>query len=157
MSGKPSLSNPATLLATWFGAGLAPIAPGTVGSAAALPFAVVIAWLAGPPWLLPAAALVFLVGVWAAGAYAKRIGVSDPGPVVIDEVAGQFITLAFVPLDPVLYALGFFLFRAADIFKPFPANWADRTVEGGLGVMLDDVFAAVYSALALWLIHHYVW
>ena len=68
---------------------------------------------------------------------------------VIDEVAGQWLTLAPFAPDPVTYLVGFVLFRAADIVKPWPANWADRELDGGLGVMLDDIFAGIYAGLAL--------
>ncbi|MGB8841167.1 MAG: phosphatidylglycerophosphatase A, partial [Aliidongia sp.] len=79
---------------------------------------------------------------------------SDPQIIVIDEVVGQFLTLVVTPPDPLFYALGFLLFRAADILKPWPASWADRSVKGGLGVMLDDVLAAVYAAAVLWGVLH---
>lgn len=79
----------------------------------------------------------------------------DPGPVVIDEVAGQWLTLALVPPDWLYYVLGFALFRLADIFKPWPASWADKKVDGGLGVMLDDVLAAVYSGGTLFALYHW--
>jgi phosphatidylglycerophosphatase A len=146
--------HPAALLATWFGTGLMPIASGTWGSAAALPFAYAILRAGGPergPWLLGAAALVvFAVGVWAADIYARRAGVGDPGAIVIDEVAAQFLTLTVAPPRLLELALGFLLFRLFDVVKPWPANWADRTVKGGFGVMLDDVFAGIYAALVLW-------
>ncbi len=142
----PALS---TLLATWFGAGLLPRAPGTWGSAAALPFAWGLHALGGAALLGLATVAVFVVGVWAARCYAARDGHSDPGPVVIDEVAGQWATLLPVAPDPLLYAAGFVLFRIADIAKPWPASWADRHVKGGLGIMLDDILAASYAAAAL--------
>ncbi len=143
--------HPAAWLATWFFTGLMPTAPGSWGSLAALPFAWAIAvWLS--PWaLLPAAAAVFLLGVWAANTYMRHGGAHDPGAIVIDEVAGQWLTLAAVPPDPVLYGLGFVFFRAADIVKPWPVGWLDRHVEGGLGVMMDDMLAGVYAGAALWL------
>lgn len=141
--------HPAFLISTWFGAGLMPVAPGTWGSAAAVPFAWLIAWLGGP-WVLLAASLVaFAVGVWAAEVYGRHAGIKDASPIVIDEVAGQWLTLVPAPLDPIIYLAGFLLFRLADIVKPWPANWADRALDGGLGVMLDDIFAGLYAALAL--------
>lgn len=140
------LRSPAGLLATWFGAGLLPVAPGTWGSAAALPAAWAIAWWGGWGALLAAAGLVFLIGWWASAVVERRLGTHDSGLIVVDEVAGQWLTLVPCPLDPVLYAAGFLLFRAADIAKPWPASWADRHVGGGLGVMLDDILAAIYAA-----------
>jgi phosphatidylglycerophosphatase A len=80
----------------------------------------------------------------------------DPGAVVIDEVAGQWLTLAIAPLDPLAFLLGFVLFRVADVLKPWPASWLDRRVGGAFGVMIDDVAAALYAggilAIVLWLL-----
>jgi phosphatidylglycerophosphatase A len=142
--------HPAALLATWFGVGLLPKAPGTWGSLAALPFAWFIRDGFGAVGLAVAAAGFFVVGLWAASVYIHRAGEADPGAVVIDEVAGQWLVLVMVPPDLVLYAAGFVLFRIADIFKPWPASWIDRTVKGGLGVMLDDTAAALYAGVALY-------
>jgi phosphatidylglycerophosphatase A len=142
--------DPAFLLATWFGIGYAPVAPGTWGSLAALPFAWGIAAWAGSWALVPAAALLFAAGCVASTRVIAAGRQSDPQIIVIDEVVGQFLTLAVTPPDPLGYALGFLLFRAADILKPWPASWADRSVKGGLGVMLDDVLAALYAAAVLW-------
>lgn len=148
--------HPAFWISTWFGSGLLPIAPGTWGSLFALPFAWAIQAYAGP-WALAAAALLaFLAGCWASSIYAQRSRMSDPGPVVIDEVAGQWLTLAAIPADIGLYVLGFLLFRMADIFKPWPANLADRQVKGGLGIMLDDIIAAIYAGAVLYLVSRWV-
>lgn len=149
-------SAPAKLLATWFGAGLAPKAPGTWGSVAALPFAWAIQTWAGSAALVLAASLLFLVGWAASNRLVNTMGIKDPQIIVVDEVVGQWLTLACGPVSIPAYLIGLLLFRAADITKPFPASWADRKVEGGLGVMLDDVFAAVYSGLGLWLIDRVV-
>jgi len=150
---NPSLRDPGVLMATWFGSGLLPKAPGTWGSLAALPFAWLIAETAGPIGLAVGTLLVFVVGVWASNVYVRQSGGDDPGPVVIDEVAGQWMTLAAVPVDVRYYLVGFILFRLADIFKPWPASWADRSVKGGLGIMLDDVLAAIYSGGALYAVY----
>lgn len=147
----PSL-HPAALLATWFGAGLLPRAPGTWGSLAALPFAWVIAELFGQAALLIAAAVVFFVGWWAAEQVGRASGVGDEGSIVIDEVAGQWLTLAVAPPTAVAYVLGFLLFRLFDITKPWPASTAERRLPGGLGVMADDIVAAVYAAAVLYLL-----
>lgn len=137
--------HPASIACTWFGAGLLPGAPGTWGSAAALPFAWILALWGGPAALLAAAVACFAAGWWASAAYVRLTGIDDPGEIVIDEVAGQWLVLAFVPPEPLLYLAGFAIFRVLDIWKPFPANWADRTIEGGLGVMTDDALAALYG------------
>jgi phosphatidylglycerophosphatase A len=150
------LRHPATLIATWFGSGLMPWAPGSWGSLAALPFAWVIGRFGGGPGLVLAAAILFLLGWWASNVAISGSGVADPGAVVVDEVVGQWLTLSVAPVDPLAYAVGFLLFRLFDIWKPFPASWADRRVKGGLGIMLDDVFAGIYAAFLLGLGRYYL-
>ena len=140
----------AKILSTWFGAGLLPKAPGTWGSLAALPCAWVIVSWGGVSALAAATVIVSLVGWWAADIYVRHTGIADPSEVVIDEVAGQWLTLLVVPPDPLLYVAGFALFRLFDIRKPWPVGWADRTIPGGLGVMVDDLFAGLYAALFLY-------
>jgi phosphatidylglycerophosphatase A len=133
------------IIGTWFWSGLIRPAPGTFGSAAALPFAAAIALASSPKMLLPAALILFLVG-WAASARIVRVtGIDDPQSVVIDEVVGIFITLSMVPVRPLSYAIGFLAFRLFDIVKPFPVGLADRRIGGGFGVMLDDAIAAAYA------------
>jgi phosphatidylglycerophosphatase A len=137
------------LLGAWFGAGFLPITPGSWASFIALPIAWAISWLWGTPGLAAAAGLAFAVGWWAAAAVAKASNREDPSVVVIDEIAGQWLVLLPAPLDPLAYASAFVLFRAFDIWKPWPVRWADRRVRGGLGIMLDDLLAAVYAILGL--------
>jgi phosphatidylglycerophosphatase A len=144
------LWHPAVLLATGFGTGLLPIAPGSWGALAALPFAWAIRSLSGIAGLAVAAGIAFAAGWWAAAIVAKASAVKDPGAIVIDEVAGQWLVLVPAPLDPLPYALAFLLFRIFDIWKPWPARWADRHVKGGLGIMLDDLLAALYAVALLW-------
>ena len=105
--------------------------------------------LFGLAGLAAAAAVIFFIGWWAAGIVAKASAVDDPGAVVIDEVAGQWAVLLASPREPLPYALAFVLFRVFDTWKPWPAGWADRHVTGGLGIMLDDLVAAVYAILVL--------
>ena len=145
---RPPLWRVSSLIATWFGAGLLPKVPGTWGSLAALPFAWLIVWAGGPVALACATAVAFGIGWWASEIYAKAR--SDPGDVVIDEVAGQWLVLIVIPLDFGLYALGFALFRLADITKPWPANWAEQRLPGGLGIMADDIIAGVYAGVVVW-------
>ena len=143
----------AVLVATMFGAGRTPIVPGTVGTLAAVPLAVLAQRLL-PDWgLLAAAAGVALVGVWASGVTARVMAVRDPGPVVIDEVAGYFVTILFLPAALwtrpwTVVLLGFVLFRGMDIIKPQPARWAEG-LPGGWGIVADDLIAGVYANLAL--------
>ncbi len=145
---------PAFLIATCFGIGFLPKAPGTWGSLAALPFAWVIVHFGGWPALLAAILIVFLAGWWASAKLSASSGILDPGFVVVDEVAGQWLVLAAAPLDPVYYGAGFLLFRLFDIWKPWPANWADRTIKGGLGIMADDILAGIYGLVILAAVSH---
>lgn len=148
---RPSLANPAVLLATVLGIGFLPKAPGTWGSLAALPLGWWIISSGGPTALVGAIVVVLAVGVWACAGYATATGTHDAGACVIDEVAGQWIVLLVVPLDPIFYAGAFIAFRLFDIIKPWPTGWIDRNVHGGLGVMLDDVLAGMQGAAVMWL------
>lgn len=150
-----SFWHPATLIATWFGTGLLPRMPGTWASLAALPFAWVIARELGPVGLGAAAVLAFLLGWWACRVLAAKGLDGDPGIVVIDEVAGQWLALVAVAPTPLGYVTGFALFRFFDILKPWPVDWAERRVTGPLGIMLDDVLAGLYAAVGLAIIFFY--
>jgi phosphatidylglycerophosphatase A len=123
--------------------------PGTWGSLAALPFAWAIRAASGETGLAAAVVIIFAAGCWAAAKIAKASASKDPHAVVIDEVAGQCLVLLLSQLDPLSYSAGFLLFRVFDIRKPWPVCWADRRVPRGFGIMLDDLLAAVYAALAL--------
>ena len=139
-------------VATVFGLGRLPAAPGSWASFAALPPAWAIVW-AGGPWALGAAALlVGIAGCRAASRYERGTGKRDASEIVVDEVAGQWLVLATLPLDPLAYALGFAAFRLFDIAKPPPVGWIERRVSGGPGVMADDVAAAAYAAALLHLV-----
>ncbi len=142
-----ALGHPALVLGTWFDAGLLPVMPGTWRPLAALLGAWVIRSRCGVTGLAIAAAIVLAVGCWAAGTISKTSGARDPGAVVIDEVAALWMVLLAAPLDPVSYAAAFLLFHLFDIWKPWPAAEIDRRVRGGLGIMLDDLLAAVYPVL----------
>jgi phosphatidylglycerophosphatase A len=137
----------ATAVATAFGSGFSPLAPGTAGSAVGLllfwPLAA-LAW----PWQLGAAAALLLVGSLAAGRVARRVGRKDPGIVVVDEVVGQWVALAALPFTPATAAAGFLLFRVLDVVKPWPARDLER-LPGGWGIMADDVAAGIYAHLVL--------
>jgi len=150
------LHHPAALLATWGGTGLLPRAPGTWGSLAALPFAWVLLAFGGWITLLIATLLVTVAGTWAADRYERAQGSKDPGAIVVDEVAGQWLCLLPAALDPASFAVAFVAFRLFDILKPWPARLIDRRLGGGLGVMLDDIVAGLY-ALALMLLWRGWW
>lgn len=149
---RPPAFSPAMIAATWFGCGLAPKAPGTVGSLGALPAAWLILVYGGWSWLAVAAVAATVLGIVATAAVLKRSSVKDPSFVVIDEVAGQWIALLPAGLDPVLFVAGFLAFRLFDIWKPWPISWADRAVPGALGVMLDDLIAGAFAAALVYAI-----
>lgn len=148
--------HPAWWVCTWSGVGLLPKFPGTWGSLAALPFAWVILDLWGPLGLLIATGAVTALGIWAAGIFCDRSGQNDPQVIVVDEVAGQWLALCAATLSTGDFALGFILFRIFDILKPWPASWADRSLHGGWGVMLDDVAAGAYAALCLLAVRYFI-
>jgi phosphatidylglycerophosphatase A len=142
------LSHPAHFLALGFGAGLLPKAPGTWGTLVALP----IAWATLQHSFMVSAAgclVALLIGPWVCGLAGKNLGVSDHGGIVWDEIVAMWGVLLVTPLHPVWWVAAFALFRLFDIWKPFPVGWADRTVKGGLGVMLDDVLAAAWAVLCI--------
>ena len=139
--------HPAIVVGTWFWSGLLPVTPGTWGSLAALPFAWAIEGRWGAGGLVLGAAIVFAAGYWAASVIVAASGVDDPGAIVVDEVAAQWLVLAVAPRSVAIYAVAFFLFRVTDILKPWPASWADRKLPGALGVMLDDILSAFYAAV----------
>ncbi len=143
------LSHPATLIASGLGIGLLRGAPGTWASLAALPCAWLIRGAGGATALAIAAAIAFFGGWWAAARVTSATPASDPGWVVIDEIAAQWLVLLAVPQQPWLYAAAFLAFRLFDIWKPFPVSWCDRSVKGGLGVMLDDIAAAIYALVLI--------
>ncbi|MGD1880092.1 MAG: phosphatidylglycerophosphatase A [Kiloniellaceae bacterium] len=147
----PSPWLPSSLLATWFGAGLLPWAPGTWGSLAALPFGWALFRFTGPLGLAVATVAVFVIGLWAAQGYERVAAVKDPGAIVIDEVAGQWLTIIAAGLVPNGLTvpgllLAFLSFRIFDVAKPWPVSWADRHLKGAFGVMVDDIIAGIYAA-----------
>jgi phosphatidylglycerophosphatase A len=143
------LRNPFVLFATGLGSGLSPFAPGTVGSALALPiwwFA--LADLAPLPQLAVVAALA-AAAIWVVDRACRAARVGDAAAIVLDEFIGQWIALVCAPKSLIAVGVGFAVFRAFDIAKPWPVSWADRNVRGGFGVVLDDVVAGVLAALVL--------
>ncbi|HNN96302.1 MAG TPA: phosphatidylglycerophosphatase A [Pseudomonadota bacterium] len=138
-------------IATFLFAGHSKVAPGTMGSLAALPLAWVLLG-AGPLAMAMGVVVVTLLGTWAAGRYCEATGRHDNQRIVIDEVAGILITLWPVSRSLGNLAVGFLLFRLFDIWKPGPVRIIDRRVGGGFGVMADDLAAGLLAAVCLWLI-----
>jgi phosphatidylglycerophosphatase A len=153
---KLDLRNPLHLIATGFGSGLAPRAPGTFGSIAALLPWWPLHFLAPIPYWL-AIATAFGIGVYACGRTARDQRTHDHGAIVWDEFVGMWIALAPLlslhsssPRLGLKVLAGFLLFRLVDIWKPWPISWCDRNVHGGFGIMIDDALAGVLAGLALW-------
>lgn len=137
----------AEVVATAFGAGYFPFAPGTAGSMVGL----ALFWpLQRAPLLVQVAVTVavYFVAVAASTRFARRLAIKDPGAVVVDEVVGMWISLLFLPFTPAVAAAGFVLFRALDVFKPWPARQFE-SLPGGWGIMTDDVMAGIYANLLL--------
>ena len=141
--------HPAVLVATGFGVGYLPWVPGSWGSLLALGCGWGIAEAGGPIALAIAALIAFAVGWWASQRIVAASGRHDPRFIVIDEIAAQWLALLAVPLDALWYAAAFLLFRLFDIVKPLPIRLVERRVPGGLGIMLDDVMAAIYALVLL--------
>lgn len=135
-------------IATGFGTGYLPKAPGTWGSLLALPLHFFLRQLT-PGYYALALTGIFLLAVITAGQAEKILNRKDPGVVVIDEVIGMLITLIAAPNNPLFWLLGFLIFRFFDIFKPYPIRLIDQRVNGGIGIVLDDVMAGIYSLIVL--------
>ena len=134
------------MIATFFGAGYVTKVSGTVGSVLAL----VILWFLPPVtgwWLWIGLPTLFLIGVWASTHAETHLG-HDANSILIDEIVGQWLILAFVPKQAVIWIIGFFLFRGFDVLKPFPVNRSQK-LPGGWGVMIDDVLAGIYALILL--------
>ena len=153
---KQILSDPILFLAFGFGSGLAKKAPGTLGTLAAVP----VYWLFAQTGIVAYSLLtvaVTIAGIWICGLAAEKLGEHDFGGIVWDEIAGYLITMWLVPFTWQAMVLGFLLFRVFDIIKPWPIKWVDQKVEGGFGIMLDDVLAGVFSGLLLLLFINLGW
>ena len=140
--------DPVHFFALGFGSGCAPQAPGTFGTLAALPLYLLMQPL--PLWIYTAITVAgFILGVWICGRTAQDLGVHDHPAIVWDEVVGYWLTMLAAPPGWLWMVLGFLLFRFFDILKPWPIRAADRHISGGLGIMFDDVLAAVFAWLVL--------
>jgi phosphatidylglycerophosphatase A len=140
----------ALTLATWFGAGYSPFAPGTAGSLAAIVIVYLLRRYAEPWHFAIAAAVLAVPAIWAAGETARIVGKKDPGIVVVDEVIGQWITIAgATAIDWKTCLAAFALFRLFDIWKPAPVRQLEA-LPGGIGINADDAMAGVYGAAVLW-------
>jgi len=156
LTARQIMTDPALFLAFGFGSGLAKKAPGTCGTVAAIP----LYWLiiqAGLPIYSLLTVIATIAGIWICGIAADKLGEHDFGGIVWDEVAGYLITMWLVPFSWQAALLGFVLFRIFDIIKPWPIKWIDQKVQGGLGIMLDDVLAGVFAGALLWIAAQQGW
>jgi len=144
----PYCHDPVNLLALGLGSGLARRAPGTFGTLAALPFLPLFSMI-GLPWSTLLLLVSALAGVAICGHAARSMALNDPGCVVWDEMVGLWLTLFALPLNVWSIIGGFLLFRLFDIAKPWPISWFDQNIKGGAGIMVDDLVAGLFAALAL--------
>lgn len=152
--GVQHLSGTANFIALGGGLGLAPKAPGTFGTLLGIPLLFLM-----PTNLvayLVVLVVLFALGVWCCDACAKNLGVHDHPGIVWDEVVGYLITMIAVPKTLLWVVVGFILFRFFDILKPWPISWIDKHVEGGMGIMLDDVLAAVFALIVIQIALYFV-
>lgn len=140
------LSHPAHFIALGFGSGLAPKAPGTFGSLAALPlFWMITQTVPDAVSVIAILGISFLIGMWACAVSGGNLGVADHGSIVWDEIVAMWLILALIPTGWLEWLAAFVLFRFFDILKPWPIRQLDARLKNGFGVMLDDVLAAVYA------------
>ncbi len=144
------LASPANFLAIGAGSGLAPVAPGTVGTLAAIPLLFIMP--SNPLIYLAVLVLMFIAGVWLCNVCSSSLGVHDHPGIVWDEWVGYLLAMFLVPVNFLNILLGFAFFRLFDVLKPWPIGWADKRVEGGMGIMLDDVFAGLYAFFSVHLV-----
>ena len=149
------LKNPVHFLAFGFGSGLSPKAPGTMGTLTAIPLYYLLVCLPASLYL-PVLVAVCLSGIWICGKTAEDIGVHDHGGIVWDEFAGYLLTMYWAAFTWQNVILGFIFFRIFDIAKPWPINRLDRELEGGTGIMVDDLVAGLMAALCLYLVNQFV-
>lgn len=151
-----NIRKPHIWLASWFGSGFLNPAPGTWGSLAALPFGIIIYALGGAYALIIAAIIITLIGLWASHKFDNDMDGHDSKMIVIDEVAGQWITLIPAALNPILIIIAFILFRFFDILKPWPISFIDKEIKGAAGVMFDDIAAGICAAIVIIILDGYL-
>ena len=142
------LKDPVVLIAVGFGSGLAPKAPGTAGTLIAIPLYMLIQPMPLISYLMITTCL-FIAGIWICTYTAEKLGVHDHPSIVIDEIVGYLITMIAAPEGWLVMVIGFVLFRLFDALKPWPISWFDRNINGGLGIMLDDVVAGIAALVII--------
>ena len=152
---NPTISNiwlsPRLLLAFGFGSGCSSVAPGTIGTMAAIPF-----WYLASDFSISSYIVLvyvaFAMGCFVCSYAEKKVNEPDHKGIVWDEFVGFWITMSTAPVSWTGLAVGFFLFRILDIVKPWPISWIDRNIHGGIGIMLDDVVAGIFAASVIWVL-----
>lgn len=142
------LTNPIHLAAVGFGSGLASKAPGTFGTLAAIPICYLLSFLSIEIYLA-VIVLASVLGVWICDITSRDMGVHDHKAIVWDEFVGYWITMFLVPFTIQWAIIGFILFRIFDILKPYPISWLDKKVDGGFGIMIDDIVAGIFAGVVL--------
>tara|TARA_R110002012_G_scaffold50299_1_gene130182 strand:- start:1155 stop:1643 length:489 start_codon:yes stop_codon:yes gene_type:complete len=154
---RVSLANPIHFLALGFGSGLAPKAPGTFGTIAAVPLVCLLAYSTTLTGYLLVTLIASVIGIWLCGKTAKDMMVHDDSSIVWDEIAGLLITMIAVPLSWQTLLLGFVLFRIFDILKPWPISYLDARVHGGFGIMIDDILAGFFALILMHITLYFGW
>ena len=152
---KTILTDPISFLAFGFGSGLAPKAPGTFGTLACIPLWWLLSYLDITFYII-ACLFVFIAGIYICGEASRKLQLHDHPGIVWDEFAGFLITMIGIQFSWFNLIAGFFFFRLFDILKPWPINWLDKRVKGGLGIMLDDILAGILALICLHLTIHFV-
>lgn len=151
-----TIKTPWQFLASGFGAGLSPIAPGTMGTLVAVPLWAIFASFL-PLWgYLLLIIIASIIGITICQKASDELGVHDHGGIVWDEFVGLWITMLFAPVSWASAILGFLLFRFFDVLKPWPIKAIDEKVSGGFGIMFDDIIAGIFALIALQLVLHYI-
>ncbi|WP_022941307.1 phosphatidylglycerophosphatase A family protein [Psychromonas hadalis] len=148
------LSNPLHLAAVGFGSGLASKAPGTFGTLAAVPLYYLLSFLSLESYII-ILIVTSLLGFWFCHVTSRDMGVHDHKAIVWDEFVGYWITMVTVPFSLQWAVVGFILFRFFDILKPWPISWLDKKMQGGFGIMIDDIVAGIFAAICLQTLIHF--
>ena len=155
MKPKITIKTPWQFLASGFGAGLSPIAPGTMGTLAAMPLWFLMATYLPLAGYLAVTIIAFIVGITICQRASDELGVHDHGGIVWDEFVGLWITMICAPISLPSAILGFILFRIFDVLKPWPIKFIDEKIEGGFGIMFDDVLAGIFALICMQII--FIW
>lgn len=146
------LRQPVHLLALGFGTGLSVRAPGTFGTLIGVLFYLALQHLP-LVYYIGITLVLFLLGIWICGWSARELGVHDHPAIVWDEIVGYLVTMIAAPAGWAWIVLGFLLFRLFDIWKPWPIRWLDQRIQGGLGIMIDDIIAGIFALIVMQLLH----